>query len=80
MCGVSGAVNGCSKGGVSQGRIISYIEQKTGKKALLSEHGDPAPYNGFQADVSYCCEKAEGTGYVFSEIDSWIFGLLDQLV
>ena len=77
---VSGAVNGCSRGGISQGRIISYLEQKTGKRALLSDRGDPAPYNGFQTDVSYCCEKAEGTGYIFSRIESWIFGLLDQLM
>jgi hypothetical protein len=76
---VSDAVNGCSKGGISQGRIISYIEQKTGKNALFSEQGDSAPYNDFRFDVSYCCEKTEGTGYAFSEINSWIWGLLDNL-
>lgn len=74
---VSGAVNGCAKGTVSQKDILAYIEGKTGKKAILSNRGDPAPYNGITADTSYDCTKAESTGYQFSAVSSWIFELLD---
>lgn len=74
---VSGAVNGCSKGVISQKDIISYIESKTGKKAVISENGDPAPYDGNKAETSYDCAKAENVGYKFSNISSWIFELLD---
>lgn len=76
---VSGAVNGCSVGGISQGEITAYIEKKTGRKAILSEDGDPVPYNGFCADVSYDCTKAEGTGFAFSPLSAWIAPLLDSL-
>lgn len=74
---VSGAVNGCSNGVISQKDIISYIESKTGKKAVISENGDPSPYDGNKAETSYDCTKAENLGYNFSDISSWIFELLD---
>lgn len=73
----SGAVNGCSHGVISQKEIISYIESKTGKKAVISEKGDPAPYDGNKAETSYDCAKAENIGYRFSDISSWIFELLN---
>lgn len=75
---VSGAVNGCSEGVISQNEIISYIESKSGKKAVISENGDPAPYNGNKAETSYDCAKAENLGYSFSNVSSWIFELLNH--
>lgn len=74
---VSGAVNGCSKGVISQKEIISYIESKSGKTTVISENGDPAPYNGNKSETSYDCTKAENLGYKFSNISSWIFELLN---
>lgn len=74
---ISGAVNGCSKGVISQKEIISYIESKTGKKAVISENGDSAPYDGNKTETSYDCAKAENLGYKFSNISSWIFELLN---
>ncbi|MBQ3916055.1 MAG: NAD-dependent epimerase/dehydratase family protein [Ruminococcus sp.] len=74
---VFGAVNGCSKGIISQKEIIEYIEKRTGKKAIFSNSGDSAPYNGIGADTSFDCTKAENIGYKFSDISSWIFELLN---
>ena len=77
---LSGAVNGCSKGMISQGDIIGYIEKLTGKKAVLSADGDPAPYNGTFADTSYDTGKAEASGYTFTELDSWVYELIKKIV
>ena len=77
---VAGAFNGCSQGIISQKGIIDYIESRTGKKAVISPDGDPAPYNGVRADTSYSCAKAEKCGYHFSELSSWIFELLDSYI
>lgn len=74
---VAGAVNGCSKGIISQKEIVEYIERKTGKKAIFSNSGDLAPYNGIRTDTSFDCTKAESIGYQFSTISSWIFELLN---
>lgn len=74
---VYGAVNGCSKGVISQNEIISYIERKSGEKAVIAVNGDPAPYNGISSETSYDCAKAEHSGYNFSDISSWIFKLLN---
>ena len=73
---VSGAVNGCSAGTLSQSQIIAAIEQITGEKALLSPDGDPAPYDGTAADTSYSCAKALAAGFRFSDIAAWISDLL----
>lgn len=75
---ISGAVNGCSEGIISQKEIVEYIEIKSGKKAVLSKNGDSAPYNGINSDISFDCTKAQKTGYVFSNVSSWIFELLNS--
>ncbi len=73
----SGPVNGCSKGVISQKEIIEYMESKSGEKAILSENGDFAPYNGIKSETSFDCTKAERLGYNFSNISSWIFELIN---
>ncbi|MBD5142872.1 MAG: NAD-dependent epimerase/dehydratase family protein [Ruminococcus sp.] len=75
---ISGAINGCSKGIISPKEIINYIENKSGKKAILSENGDFAPYNGLKVETSFDCTKAESLGYVFTNISSWIFKLINS--
>ena len=74
---VHGAVNGCSKGEVSIKDIISYIERKTGKQAILSKDGDYAPYNGCNNDFTMDTGKAEKKGFHFTDINSWIYELID---
>ena len=75
---ISGAVNGCSSGVVSQGDIISKLEALTGKKANLAPDGDPAPYNGTLSETSYSTEKAAASGFVFSDIGEWIDPLAEH--
>ncbi|MDO5122073.1 MAG: NAD-dependent epimerase/dehydratase family protein [Erysipelotrichaceae bacterium] len=77
---VSGAFNGCSYGFISPGEIIRYIESKTGKKAVLSGDGDPAPFNGLVSNESFDTGKALSAGYRFSNLRDWIFDLTDILI
>ena len=74
-----GAVNGCSEGTVSIREILDYVEQKTGKKAVLSADGGPAPYNG-EPEYSISTELAASLGFRFSRLRSWIFDLLDYYI
>ena len=73
---ISGAINGSSKGMISPGSIIRYVEEQTGKQAVLDFKGDPAPYNGAMANISYATTKAKSTGFQFSHLDNWIYDLI----
>lgn len=75
----NGAVNGCSHGTISVKQILDYLKQETGMSAVLSEDGDPAPYNGMP-EYSINTQKAESLGFEFSDINDWIFGLLDYYI
>ena len=77
--GISGAVNGSSQGTISPREIINYVERKTGRKAILSDDGDIAPYNGIMGTQSFYTAKAEETGFEFSNVHDWIYNLLDFL-
>ncbi len=74
---ICGAVNGCSNGVIKISEIISYAESKLGKKAILDESGDVAPFNGLTGTLSFDTEKAKEAGYTFSDLDSWIYRLID---
>ncbi|WP_026670823.1 NAD-dependent epimerase/dehydratase family protein [Butyrivibrio sp. AE3006] len=74
---LSGAVNGCSNGTINISDIISYTEEKLGKKAILDENGDAAPFNGLKDTLSFSTEKAREAGYTFSDLESWIYKLID---
>ena len=71
-----GAINGCSDGTISLREIIDYLEEKTGNKAVLSDDGDDAPYNG-DPEFSINTDKAKALGFKFTEIHDWIYELLD---
>ncbi|MCR5200287.1 MAG: NAD-dependent epimerase/dehydratase family protein [Saccharofermentans sp.] len=75
----AGAVNGCSHGTISVKQILDYLKQETGMSAVLSEEGNPAPYNG-TPEYSVNTNKAESLGFEFSDINDWIFGLLDYYI
>ncbi|SCW28589.1 Nucleoside-diphosphate-sugar epimerase [Ruminococcaceae bacterium YRB3002] len=76
---VTGAMNGCSSGTISPREIINYIEKKTGRKAILSVDGDEAPYNGIIGVQSFNTDRAESTGFEFSNVHDWIYNLIDFL-
>ncbi len=75
----SGPVNGASSGTVSLKGILRFIEERTGKKALLDPTGDPAPYNG-DPEFSINTKKAESLGFRFTNINDWIYDLIDHYI
>ena len=76
---VNGAINGSSNGTISLKEIIDYVEKKTGTKAILDKEGDIAPYNG-EPEYSINTEKANELGFKFSELQDWIYELLDYYI
>ena len=74
-----GAVNGASEGTVSVREILDFVEQKTGKKAIIEASGDPAPYNG-ESEYSINTDKAAALGFRFSRLRDWIYDLLDYYI
>ena len=73
---ITGAINGSSSGTISLQEIISYVEGKTGAKAVLAKDGEEAPYNG-EPEYSINTDKARKLGFVFTNVRDWIFELLD---
>lgn len=76
---LTGAVNGASGQTISIREILTYVESKTGTKAILNETGEPAPYNG-EAPYSINTDAATGLGYRFSNLKDWIYELLDSYI
>ena len=72
-------INGNSYGTISISEICDYVTEKTGKKAILNQNGDPAPYNGIIAG-GLDNGKAEKLGYRFSELSDWIYSLIDYYI
>ena len=77
--GVNGAINGSASGTISIREVIGYVEEKTGKCAVLSGNGEEAPYNG-EPEYSINTDKAEKMGYHFSNLKDWIYELLDYYI
>lgn len=75
----TGAVNGASKGTISMREVLDYVEKQTGRRALLSDNGDKAPYNG-EAEYSINTDKAEALGFGFTTLKDWIYELLDHYI
>lgn len=71
-----GAINGSSNGTISLKEIISYVERKTGTKAIISNSGDDAPYNG-EPEYSINTDKAQALGFRFTDLQDWIYELVD---
>lgn len=76
---VNGAINGSASGTISLREVIGYVEEKTGKCAVLSENREEAPYNG-EPEYSINTDKAEKMGYHFSNLKDWIYELLDYYI
>lgn len=76
---LTGAVNGASGQTISIREILTYVESKTGAKAILNETGESAPYNG-EAPYSINTDAATGLGYRFSNLKDWIYELLDEYI
>lgn len=75
----TGALNGSSDGTISLREILNYVESKTSKKAILSIDGDTTPYNG-EPEYSINTNRAKSLGFQFTNINDWIFNLVDYYI
>ena len=75
----TGAINGASSGTISIRQILDYVESKTGTKAILDPKSDVAPYNQ-TPEYSINTEKAQNLGFQFTNLNDWIFDLLDYYI
>ncbi len=74
-----GPINGNSTGTMSIKELSEYVKNKTGKEMIISETGENAPYN-YVTDFSLDVSKAKSLGFEFSNLDSWMFNLLDKYI
>lgn len=75
----TGVINGSNEGTISLQEIIKYVEEKTGKQAVLSKDGSNAPYNG-SIDYNLNTKLSSELGFKFSPINSFIYGLIDEYI
>lgn len=75
----TGAINGCSDGTISLKEVIEYVEKKCNVKAVLSADGDKGPYNG-EVEYSINTDLAKSIGYNFSNLNDWIYDLIDHYI
>lgn len=81
LCGLAeapchGPVNAAFTGETTPREILSYLEGKTGREAVLSDAGIPGGYNGMR-DGTLALSKADGYGFSFEAAESYLFPLLD---
>lgn len=74
-----GPINGNNFGTISLKEIIDYVEHKTKIKAIYLSDGLEGPYNG-QKSFSLDVNRASSLGYCFTELNSWIYELLDKYI
>lgn len=80
---MTGVYNFSSVGSITVKEIISHIEEKIGKKAVISADGKLHPFNSKHfgySGYSYNLSKAEQTGFHMYMLKDWIYDLLDQYI
>lgn len=77
--GFRGPINACSMGTITLEEIFQYIEKRTGKKPIFDRHAEAAPYSSGEA-FSLNTQKAAEAGFSLSEMDGWIYELLDYYI
>lgn len=76
-------LNIASQGSVKIGEILSYIEEKSGKKAIYSENGEKPGFTGRDFNpIGFCGESLDVSRlseihYEPSALDEWIWRILD---
>ena len=74
----SGPINFADSGSITIKQIIEYIEEKLGKKAIISGGKDVEPYNEFgEGSFSLNLDVSKRLGYKFVNIGKWIWRGLD---
>lgn len=73
----TGPFNAAAPGDVSLREIFRFVEERTGRPALLDPEGDEAPYNGCES-FSLRTDRAEAAGFSFTSLSGWLPGLLEH--
>lgn len=74
-----GSINAANRGNMSLEEIIGYVENRSGVKAVLSEVGEKAAFNGFP-DYGLDLSRAAGIGYEFPNLDDQMHNLLNKYI
>lgn len=74
----TGTINLSSCGYVKLSDIISYMEKRTNKKAVISNEGDESPFN--EDSFSLSMDKAVELGYRAVNINDWFWSFIDHNV
>lgn len=75
----TGAINFASLGSVTLRTIISYIEQKLGKKAAIDNiNGSISPFN--ERPFSLDIERVIKLGYLVKNLNSWFWSVMDEYI
>jgi len=75
----TGPINGANGSDFSLAEIISYVEEKTGKKAIHNQDAEAGKYNG-RWSFSTSVERAASLGFSFSDITKELHNLLDEYI
>ena len=78
----TGPINLASEGMITIQMILSYIEQKVGKKAIIdTENGTKSPFHEFNENTfSQNMDKSKQLGYHTSNINDWFWSLMDEYI
>ncbi len=81
-----GEINGASYNPISLYQMLDYSCLKLGyntnkkiKELYLNKDNPKAPYNG-QSAISYDTSLASSIGFAFSNIETWIYPLINELI
>ncbi len=75
----TGTVNAANDGIVHVKEIVSYIERKTGIKAIIDANGADASFN-YDGDFVLSTNKAQEWDYEFESLDSFLYKLIDEYI
>lgn len=78
---VEGPFNATAQGTISLKDLMVLVEKATGKKAKISLVGNDKIRSPYAVPVSWymTTEKAEQAGFVFSKLNNWLPGLIDEM-
>lgn len=73
----TGGVNAASKGTIALNEVFGFVYEKTGKRPILRDSGEAAPYNG-EPSYSINTDKAKRLGFAFSNVREYLFPLVEK--
>ncbi|MFC5650068.1 NAD-dependent epimerase/dehydratase family protein [Paenibacillus solisilvae] len=78
---VTGPVNACSDGETTPGQLLSWIEQATGKKAVVRSETEAINRSPFGIPASWYFDnaKAQKEGFEFRQLNEWMPKLIREI-